>query len=200
MDAFGTIHRSYVHVLPQFGYPAPSMEAVRRAVGGGLAHAVGHFVPADLVPPVLAAHQAYSQKILLEDVTLLAGAREMLEMLKARGVVCAVFTNKHGPSARRICDHLGLTPLVQRVFGATDTAWLKPQPEFTVHVLAELGCESSGTCLVGDSPYDVQAAIHGACAFAGVTTGTHTGVELREAGAEVVVDALPELHRLWEQA
>ena len=33
VDAFTTIHRGYVHTLPQLGFPAPTMEQVRRAVG-----------------------------------------------------------------------------------------------------------------------------------------------------------------------
>jgi len=37
VDAFTTIHRCYVHTLPQLGLPAPTMTEVRNAVGGGLA-------------------------------------------------------------------------------------------------------------------------------------------------------------------
>ena len=49
VDAFTTIHRAYCHTLPQFGYPAPTAEQVRRAVGGGLENAMGRFVPPELV-------------------------------------------------------------------------------------------------------------------------------------------------------
>jgi len=197
VDAFTTIHRSYAHTLPQFGYPAPTMAAVRAAVGGGLESAVARFVPPDLVPAVMKAHMAYSQQILLEDVTLMPGARALLEALHARDVACAVFTNKHGPSARRICEHLGVTPLLRGVFGAGDTPWLKPDPRFAAHVLGALGSQATETCLVGDSPFDVQAAHRAGLAFAGVATGTHTEAELRAAGAEEVAPGLPELARRW---
>ena len=40
VDAFTTIHRSYGHTLPQLGLLAPTMEQVRRAVGGGLENAM----------------------------------------------------------------------------------------------------------------------------------------------------------------
>ena len=45
VDAFTTIHRSYVHTLPRFGRPAPTIDEVRRAVGGGLENAMRHFLP-----------------------------------------------------------------------------------------------------------------------------------------------------------
>ncbi len=35
VDAFTTIHRGYVHTLPQFGRPAPTLAEVRRAVAAG---------------------------------------------------------------------------------------------------------------------------------------------------------------------
>lgn len=197
VDAFTTIHRSYAHTLPQFGYPAPTIEEVRAAVGGGLDQAIARFVPLELVPRVRAAYIEYSQKILLEDVVLLPGGRALLERLNARGVTCAVFTNKHGPSARRICDHLGVAPLLRGVFGAGDTPWLKPQPEFAHHVLAALAAVPATTCLIGDSPFDVAAARNAAIDFAGVTTGTHSAAELHAAGADVVVTDLLKLSQTW---
>ncbi|HEY0968195.1 MAG TPA: HAD family hydrolase [Opitutaceae bacterium] len=197
VDAFTTIHRSYVHALPQFGYPAPTMAEVRAAVGGGLDQAIARFVPRDLIAQVRAVHMEYSQRILLEDVTLFRGGRELLEALNARGVVCAVFTNKHGPSARRICAHLGVMPLLRGVYGAGDTAWLKPQPEFAGHVLRELGAEAATTCLIGDSPFDVEAALNAGLGFAGVTTGTHSAEQLKAAGGEAVFADLEEIAQAW---
>ncbi len=197
VDAFTTIHRSYVHTLPQFGYPAPTMAEVRAAVGGGLEQAIARFVPPELVARVKAVHMEFSQRILLEDVTLFGGARELLESLRECGVTAAVFTNKHGPSARRICEHLGVAPLLRGVFGAGDTVWLKPQPEFARHVLRELGAEPARTCLIGDSPFDVQAALNAGLGFAGVTTGTHSAEELVAAGGEAVFPTLGEIARAW---
>lgn len=197
VDAFTTLYRSYVHTLPRFGYPAPSYEAVRRAVGGGIVNAMAHFVPPARIPELLPEYQAYAQSILLEDVTLLPGAREILQAAGSRGLPCAIFTNKHGPSARRIAQHLGLDPYLRAVFGAEDTQWIKPQPEFARHAMEALGAEPATTCLVGDSPYDVAAAMGGGMSFAGVTTGTHAAEELERAGAKVVTRDLNELGALW---
>ncbi|MBL9187577.1 MAG: HAD family hydrolase [Opitutaceae bacterium] len=198
VDAFTTIHRGYCHALPQFGVPAPTMAQVRRAVGGGIHQAMAHFLPAEKIPAAVALHVAYSDSILLEDVTLLPGAMELLRAQHAAGVTLAVFTNKRGEHARRICDHLGVTPLVRGVFGARDTAWLKPQPEFAAHVLAQLGASAESTMLVGDSPFDVQAAHNGGFPCWCVTTGTHDAAELRAAQADAVFPNLAALHRALE--
>jgi phosphoglycolate phosphatase len=51
--------------------------------------------------------------------------------------------------------------------------------------------------LVGDSPFDVQAARHGGFAACWcVTTGTHDAEELRAAGADRVFPDLATLHHV----
>ena len=186
VDAFVTIHRSYVHVLPQFGRPVPTMEQVRRAVGGGLENAMRHFLPEELIPEAVQRHIDYTTSILLEDVALMPGARELLQTQQAAGTTLGVFTNKRGEHARQICDHLEVTRYLRGVFGAKDTAWLKPQPEFAAYVLAQLGARAETTLLIGDSPFDVQAAYNGGFACWCVTTGTHDAAQLRAAGADGV--------------
>jgi HAD superfamily hydrolase (TIGR01509 family) len=193
VDAFTTIHRSYVHTLPQFGRPAPTMTEVRRAVGGGLASAMAQFLPAELVPAAMKVHVAYSQQILLEDVTLLPGALELVRALHARGVTLAVYTNKHGDSSRRICAHLGLTPFLTGIYGAGDTPWLKPEPEFAAHVFKALNAEPATTLLIGDSPFDVAAAHNAGFTCWAVATGTHTAEQLTAAKADRVFAELATL-------
>lgn len=186
VDAFTTIHRSYSHILPQLGRPAPTMEQVRRAVGGGLENAMRHFLPEELIAEGVRRHVAHTETILLDDVRLMPGTMELLQAQRAAGVMLAVFTNKRGDHARKVCDHLGVTPYLRAVVGAKDTPWLKPQPEFAAHVLGLLGATPASTMLVGDSPFDVQAAHHGGFACWCVTTGTHDETQLRAAGAEEV--------------
>jgi len=193
VDAFTTIHRAYVHTLPQFGRPVPTMDEVRRAVGGGIVNAMEHFLPPELIPDALRVHTAYTQRILLDDVFLMPGALELLRPLHANGVKLAVFTNKQAEAARRICGHLGVTPLLDGIFGAGDTPWLKPQREFTAHALAMIGATADGAMLVGDSPFDVKTALNAGFPCWAVTTGTHDAAQLQAAGAERIFPNLAAL-------
>lgn len=193
VDAFTTIHRGYVHTLPRFGRPEPTLEQVRRAVGGGIENAMRHFLPEEQIAAAVQMHIAYTDTILLEDVTLMPGTLELVRAQHAAGVQVAVFTNKRGDHARKVCTHLGLDPYLAGIFGAKDTPWLKPQPEFAAHVLDRLGAVAGTTMLIGDSPFDVQAAHNGGFACWCVTTGTHTAGQLRAAGADEV---FPDLHAL----
>ena len=186
VDAFTTIHRSSVHTRPQFGLPEPTMEQVRRAVGGGLENAMRHFVPEELVAEAVKRHVAHTESILLEDVKLMPGTLDLLRAQSAAGVVLAVFTNKRGDHARAVCAHLGITPFLRGIFGAKDTPWLKPQSEFASHVIVSLSAHRESTLLVGDSPFDVKAAHNGGFACWCVTTGTHDADQLHAAEADAV--------------
>ena len=77
--------------------------------------------------------------------------------------------------------------------GAFDTPWLKPAREFAEYVLSELNATASGTCLVGDLPYDVEAARNGGFLCYSVATGTHDAVQLHRAGAAGIYDDLMAL-------
>jgi phosphoglycolate phosphatase len=197
IDHLPAIHRCYEHTLPQLGLPAPTMEQVRRAIGGGLPRAMRCFVPEERLEEALAIYRPHWAATLLDGVELLPGAREVLRELKAAGCQAAVFTNKLGDSARQVCDHLGLSGDLDLIVGAEDTPWLKPAPEFNAWVLEKLGAEAATTCMVGDSPYDVATAQAGGWGFYGVTTGTHTEMQLREAGAQNVRESLTDWMGDW---
>ncbi|MEO6001677.1 MAG: HAD family hydrolase [Opitutus sp.] len=195
IDHFAAIHRAHSHALRSLGFPEPSVAEVRAAVGGGLERAIGRLAGPDRVEEALAIYRPYWNATMLDDVVLLPGARSLMQQLHEQGAILAVLTNKHGPSSRRICDHLGLTLWLRAVYGAGDTAWLKPQPEFAQHALQELRADVSTTLLVGDSPWDVQAAVNGGFQSWCVTTGTHTHSELVTAGANKVFPDLIALGR-----
>lgn len=186
VDAFTTLHRAYCHTLPLFGCPAPTIEQVRRTVGGGLEHAMGHFLPQEFVAEACREHVAFTRTILLEDPKVYPGGRELVTVLHAGGMKTGVLTNKIGEHARAVLTHLGLAPQLDLILGARDCPWRKPAAAFTAEALRRLDAEAATTCLIGDSPFDVETA-HAAnlCCFC-VSTGTHSGADLHAAGASAV--------------
>ncbi len=183
LDHFKAIHRCHTHTMRQLGLPPPTMEQVHRAIGAGLEVAIERLVGRDRVAEALPIYCAHWDATMLDDVELLPGARELILALNAAGGRCAIFTNKRGDSSRRLADHLGLTPHLAGVFGAQDTPWLKPDPQFARHVLEALHAHAATAALIGDSVYDCAAARNAGIEFYGVLTGTHSAAELRVAGA-----------------
>lgn len=193
VDHFAAIHRCHAHAMRRLGLPEPTPAQVRAAVGGGLENAIRRLAGPEHVAAILPLFREHMETTMLDDVTVLPGAHELLAALRSAGAKTAVLTNKHGPAARRICAHLGLAPRFDAIVGADDTAWLKPDPRLTTHTLTQMGGDATTTLLIGDSPYDVQTATNAALPCWGVITGTHTAQQLRAAGAEKIFLGLKEL-------
>lgn len=200
IDHFRAIHRCHTHTLLALGLPAPTMAQVRAAVGAGLDAALARLAGPERLEQARPIYEACWNATMLDDVELLPGARALLEELRAAGVNSAVLSNKHGPSSRLVCAHLGIAPLLAGVFGAQDTPWLKPDPRFVRFALDRLAADAATTCLVGDSPYDFSTASAAGLAFVGVATGTHSEGELRDAGAADVARDLTGVRRFLFEA
>lgn len=195
IDHFHAIHRCHAYAMTQLGLPEPTLAQVRHAVGGGLDEAIAKLAGPDKVDALRPHFLHLWEKTNLRDVIALPGALEILRALTSAGTICAVLTNKRGYAAREVCAHLGFTPLLREIFGADDTPWIKPQPEFTQHALTHLGVAAADAVLVGDSPFDVATARSGGLGFVGVTTGTHNATELRTAGAGRIASDLAGVAR-----
>ena len=186
IDHFDTLYRCYHHTLGKLGVESPSPELVRRSVGGSMEVTMGKFLPAERVAEAAQIWREYLSSVYLDDVTLMPGAHTLLEKLHARGLKLGVLTNKIGEHSRGICRHLGIEGLFALILGANDTPYRKPQPEFGAEALRRLGVTPGESCLVGDSPYDIDAAHNCGMPCYCVTTGTHDAYELRDAGADGV--------------
>lgn len=190
IDQFKPIYRSYVHALEQLELPTVDFETVKRTVGGSVDLTMERLIGPKLAPRAVDIFLPYFDKIMFEDLIALPGAKEILEALQTQGKRLAVFTNKRGDAARSTLDHLGLMPHLDEVFGANDTPWRKPQPEFSQYVLEKMACSAEESCLVGDSPFDLQSASVVGMPCHLVATGTHDLEQLAQTEATSVHEDL----------
>lgn len=189
IDHFSAIHRSYTHTQETLGLPAADYETVRRTVGGSIHVTMRRLIgehPA--YEEAIVLFKTYFAEIMCDDVNVLPGTLELCQRLRADDYQLAVFTNKYGPHARKVCDHLGFTPLMDAIIGAEDTPFRKPHPEFTRFALEKLDADAQHTIMIGDSPFDIEAARNAQLfkAYA-VATGSHTVPQLE---AETSADAV----------
>src|SRR5271163_3447572 len=118
------------------------------------------------------------------------GVRETLEKLASMPM--AVLTNKPVRISVRILDAMGLTKYFRAIYGGNSFATKKPDPLGTRTILRELGAESQGALLVGDSEVDVQTARNAGTLAAAVNYGF--GVHDRAAyPADVYLDQFGQL-------
>jgi len=194
VDHFEALYRCYKFVAEKLDQKAPSQDEVRRGVGGSMPVTIRKFFPENVISEAIHLWRAHFDEIHLENVILLDGAMALLQTLHRNNIKTAVFTNKIGQHSRNICDDQGLSPYLAETLGAEDTEYRKPQPEFSRHILEKLGTSSSETIMIGDSPFDIEAAhCVGMTAFC-VPTGSHSVEELESAGADYIFSSLREIN------
>lgn len=117
------------------------------------------------------------------------GARELVRTLADRGARVVLSTSAAPEEVETLREVLDVDDLVQ-ITGAEDVDEAKPEPDL-VHAALELaGVPAERAVFVGDSVWDVEAAVRAGVPCVGVLSGGTSEAELRDAGAaEVVEDA-----------
>ncbi len=179
VDHFTAIHKAINFAEKQLGQPLSPYAKVRATVGGSIEVTLSRLIGPELAPRAIPLFHQRLAEIMFDDLHPMAGAAWLLRELHARGMRQAVLTNKTGEAARAVLNHLGWLPWLELVLGTKDTPWRKPMPEFTQHILNELQVPADRALLIGDSPFDIDAAASVKMHCRMVATGSHTIEQLR---------------------
>jgi len=124
---------------------------------------------------------------------LFPGVEETLREVYDRGHVLTIASSRHSKGIHEFLRGFGLDDIFSYVIGGGDTERSKPDPEPVLRTLADLGCEASDTLVVGDMPYDILMGSRAGARTCGVTYGNSSREELKEKGADFVIDSFTEL-------
>jgi HAD superfamily hydrolase (TIGR01509 family) len=122
------------------------------------------------------------------------GVRPLFERLKREGVQIALASSAKEPELEHHLEALGIGDLVDGATSADDAEHSKPCPDIYQAALSRLPATAAAEAIVvGDSPYDAQAAARAGMRCIGVLTGGFTERELLEAGAVAVYEDVAHL-------
>ncbi|SIS73407.1 phosphoglycolate phosphatase [Phaeovulum vinaykumarii] len=199
IDSAPDIHAASNAVLAEAGFDPLTFDEVRSFVGKGVPHLVGCLLEArgqpregELFDRLYADFTArYHTAVTLTQPYL--GVMDALEMLRTRGHVLGVCTNKPVAPARAVLDHLGMSDYFGAVLGGDSLPVRKPDPEPLLATFAALG--GGQPVFVGDSEVDAQTAEAARIPFA-LYTGGYRKTPVTEMHHDALFDdfdALPEL-------
>ena len=116
---------------------------------------------------------------------------ELLDALRAKGVQCAVFSNKADPLCGKIIAHYFGTGRFDAVRGSRPGVPTKPDPAGLYALMDEIGADRSSTLFVGDSDVDILTGHNAGLPAMGALWGFRGRAELTAAGADTLA-AVPE--------
>ncbi len=193
IDQTAAIIRAYSDVITAMGGATPDPDVIRRSLGGTMPSTMGIFIDEPNLAEACRRFRTRFPEIMLEGLIILAGGPELIESSHTAGIAQIIFTNKHGDTARQVSKYAGFAKYIPKCIGNSDTDWHKPQPELTRYVLDQIEASAEDSCMIGDSPTDIETAHNAGLPCYCVATGAHSTEELLEAGAEAAFNSLFEL-------
>lgn len=131
----------------------------------------------------------------LPKVKALPGARALVQELAARGHRLIVASSANERELQGLLDQGGISDLLPERTSADDAARSKPDADIVVAALHKAECSADQAVLLGDTPYDLEAASAAGVGFIGLNSGGYDNKALMGALA-VYADPRTLLARL----
>jgi HAD superfamily hydrolase (TIGR01549 family) len=130
---------------------------------------------------------------LIGEVSPLEGSRELIAELKERGLTVVLASSSPQDEIDHYLELLDARELADAWTTDDDVKATKPEPDLVHAALEKAGTEEG--VMVGDTPWDVEAARKADLETICVITGGFSEQELRDAGAVVVFESVEELRQ-----
>ncbi len=84
--------------------------------------------------------------------------RALLQALRARGIALAVASSAQDDELQPLLRIAGATDLIREQASGSEVRESKPDPDIVQVALEKLGCPAGAAIMLGDTPYDIEAA------------------------------------------
>lgn len=201
IDSNGAHASAWADTFKEFGYDI-SAERVRPLVGKG----------GDKVLPELTGLEDDSEKgkaitkrrselfdaRYLPTLRAFPGAHELLAKFKADGLRLVIATSSDAEQLNKLLEQTGLEELVQRKTSSSDAESSKPDPDIIEAALRKGEFTAAEVLMLGDTPYDVEAATRAGVRTVALRSGGWGDDAL--AGATAIFDDTEDLLRRYESS
>lgn len=200
LDTLRDLSDSGNAVLEAHGFPPHPMDDYRTFIGNGMVNLVRDIFPEGNRPAegeetdrILAEYrEAYGERWRNTTVAY-PGIAELLDSLRERRIPIGVLSNKAHDFTLRCVEAFLPGWEWDVVLGARDGVLKKPDPAGAIEAAAMVGRKPEDCWFVGDSNVDMLTALGAGMHAVGVSWGFRPVEELREAGAEVILESPGQL-------
>jgi HAD superfamily hydrolase (TIGR01509 family) len=186
---------AWAFAFREAGYPQ-EVEDIRRQIGKGGDQLLPALLP-DVAEPIrnriADSHGRYFKDMYLNHVHSFEGATELVAKVHASGRRVALASSAKRDEIEHYVELLGIGDYLAATTSIDDVDASKPAPDIFGVALEKIGLSGEQAIVVGDTPYDVEAALKAGVAAVGVTSGPFDALRLKEAGAVAVYSNVGEL-------
>ena len=130
---------------------------------------------------------------MIGEVRAMEGSQSLIDELRERGHRVVLATSAKQEELDHYLDMLDARERADAWTSSEDVESTKPEPDLVHAALQKLDADPGDAMMIGDTPWDVEAAKRAGVATIAVRTGGFAAEELREAGALAVYESVAEL-------
>ena len=118
---------------------------------------------------------------------------ETLEELRRRGYLMSIASSRLSPSLHSFLEDMKIAHLFEYAVGGDNVEHPKPAPDAVLQILRHYNLSAEEAFVVGDMPFDINMATNAGVKSCGVTWGNADAAQLKESGANYVIDKMSQL-------
>src|SRR3954447_16454140 len=196
--------KAWVEALQHFGIRS-TFEDMRLQIGkGGDQVLLGLLPPAELECKGEAIQESRSdlfKRRYLPEARAFPAVRELFERIRASGQRAVLASSGKAEEVARYKEIAGIADLIDAATSSDDAERSKPFPDIFAAALGKLdGIGQDEVVVVGDTPYDAEAARKAGLRSVGVLCGGFPEQALRAAGCSAVYAGPEELLRRYDES
>ena len=197
------LHASaWVEALKHFGFDI-AFEDMRSQIGKGGDQILHGLLPPDVIEQRGEEIKDFRGELFKRDYLAKArpfpGVRNLFERIRASGRRAVLASSGTGEEVEQYKEIAGIADLIDSATSSDDADRSKPFPDIFQAALAKLSpLRPEEAVVVGDTPYDAEAARNAGVKTVGVLSGGFTEQALREAGCIAVYRDAEDLVRNYE--
>lgn len=153
--------RAWVEAMAEFGF-RPGLEMVRRLIGMGgkflLPEATGVSAESEIGKEISARRREIFMERFLPELRPFPKVRELLLRMQAGGMKMVVASASKRDELEAMLKRAGIDDLLDGTTSASDVEDPKPESDVVEAALQKLGLPPKQALLLGDTPYDIEAA------------------------------------------
>lgn len=153
--------RAWVRALADAGYEVP-FDKVRSLIGMGGDKVLPLLTGLDPQEPSAEAISATRRRIFANDYLPLLvaqpGARALVLMVREHGMGVAVASSAEEGELEKLLRMASVDDLIEHAVSKDDAGRSKPDPDGVAAALDHLGLPAGEVLMIGDTPYDIEAA------------------------------------------
>jgi HAD superfamily hydrolase (TIGR01509 family) len=187
-----------------FGVDLP-LEIIRGQIGKGGDNLIPALLPPELVKVRKKEIETYRSELFKRDylprVVPFPGVRDLFERLRADGKRIVLASSATAEEVRFHLGLIGAEDLVEATTSADEVEHSKPDPDIFAAALAKVApLGPADVLVVGDTPYDIEAAAKLGIRALGFRSGGFPEQVLRDAGAAELYDGPRDLLDRYDES